>query len=286
MIKLSRPLNLFFSLLTYFLGVSVAVYLGESIQKISLGFVAIGVLLIQLSMFLLPEVFRIDREPLQSSESPSARAKLRSDILSIVLGALGVTSILLYILFANDLLPQSSIYLINLAILILLVYSVPPFRFSNRGYGEILLAIQFGYVYPSLAFTLQTGEFHPYLNICIPLMFIAFGFFITSDFQTFADDQKYGRVTLLTRLGWERVVPLHHIFIIFAYIFFIVMTVFGLPISFLWPVFLTLPFALYQIFQLRNISLGLPPNWRILDINAIAVFGLTIYFLILTFWIR
>jgi len=92
-------------------------------------------------------------------------------------------------------------------------------------------------------------------------------------------------VTLLTRLGWERVIPLHQIFLLFAYIFFLAMPAVGLSLTFLWPAFLTFPFALFQINQLRNISLGLPPNWTLLTATALAVFGLTIYFLALTFWL-
>jgi 1,4-dihydroxy-2-naphthoate octaprenyltransferase len=118
------------------------------------------------------------------------------------------------------------------------------------------------------------------------MTFLAFSYFLVRDFQSFAEDQKFGRVTFLTRLGWERVVPLHHIFLLFAYIFFLVISAFGLALSLLWPAFLTLPFALYQILQLRNIALGLPPNWTILNATALAVFGLTTYFLTLTFWIR
>jgi 1,4-dihydroxy-2-naphthoate octaprenyltransferase len=106
------------------------------------------------------------------------------------------------------------------------------------------------------------------------------------DFQAFGQDQKYERLTFLTRLGWQRVVPLHHIFVLFAYIFFLAMPAFNLGVSLLAPAFLTLPFALYQIFQLRSIALGARPNWILLNVTALAVFGLTTYFLTLTFWIR
>jgi hypothetical protein len=60
----------------------------------------------------------------------------------------------------------------------------------------------------------------------------------------------------------------------------------GLSLSLIWPAFLTLPFALFQIFQLRNISMGAPTNWTLLTVTALAVFGLTTYFLTLTFWLR
>jgi hypothetical protein len=61
--------------------------------------------------------------------------------------------------------------------------------------------------------------------------------------------------------------------------------VFELPLSLLWPAFLTLPFALFQIVQLRGLSLGAPTNWTLLTVTALSVFGLTAYFLSLTFWL-
>jgi len=36
----------------------------------------------------------------------------------------------------------------------------------------------------------------------------------------------------------------------------------GLSLTLLWPAFLTFPFALFQINQMRNISLALPPTGR------------------------
>ena len=59
-----------------------------------------------------------------------------------------------------------------------------------------------------------------------------------------------------------------------------------LTLSLIWPAFLTFPFALFQIFQLRNIANGTKPNWTLLNVTALAVFGLTTYFLAFTFWIR
>ena len=116
--------------------------------------------------------------------------------------------------------------------------------------------------------------------------FPAGGYFIVMDFPSYAADSKYNRGTLLTRLGWERVVPLHHLFVLLAYLFFAASPLFGLSLSLLWPAFLTLPFALFQIFQLRSIALGGAANWTLLSATALSVFGLTAYFLSLTFWLR
>jgi len=286
LLKLIRPLHLFFAALTYSLGASIADYLGNSFQVTSFWLGMIGVVLAQLTMSILPEIFRLDLEPLSENETRPQRQVLRNNLLYVSLASLTSLALIFYALFATGQLSIPNIFFLGLSLAIILVYSIPPFRFINRGFGELLLAVHLAYVIPSIAFILQSGGVHRFLAITIPLIFLTFSYFIVMNFRTFAQDQKFRRVTFLTRLGWERVVPLHHIFVIFAYIFFLSMPAFGLTLSLIWPAFLTLPFAIYQIFQLRNISLGLPPNWRLLQATTLAVFGLTAYFLTLTFWIR
>lgn len=286
MLKLIRPLHLLFAALTYSLGAGIADYLGITFRVGPFWLGLFGVVLAQLTMSLLPEIFRLDAEPLTENETRSQRQTLRNNLLYISLASLASLGLAFYALFATKQLPPSSFFFLGLSLLIILAYSIPPFRLINRGFGELLLALHLAYIIPSIAFVLQAGNTHRFIAVTIPLTFLAFTYFIVMNFQSFALDQKFRRTTFLTRLGWERVVPLHHIFLLFAYIFFLTMPVFGLTLSLLWPAFLTLPFALYQIFQLRNISLGLPPNWTLLNATALAVFGLTIYFLTLTFWIR
>ena len=286
LLRLIRPLHLLLTALTYSFGASLADYLGKPFRPISfwLGFAVI--LLLQITMNILPEVYRPQNEPILEKETRKDRFALRNTALNVSLAMLSAIAVLAYILFNTGQLPASAFLFLALSLLIILVYSIPPFRLINRGFGEIFFAVQMAYVFPSLAFTLQNTQTHPFLALTIPLTFLAFAYFIVQNFQAFAQDQKYERVTFLTRLSWQRVVPLHHIFVLFAYIFFLAMPAFNLSLSLLAPAFLTFPFALYQIFQLRNIALGGRPNWTLLNATALAVFGLTTYFLTLTFWMR
>jgi len=286
MLKLSRPLYLLLTALTYSLGAGIADYLGVPFLAAPFWLGLVAVFLAQLTMSILPEIFRLDVEPPTENENRAEREKLRNIILYVSLASLASLVVIFYSLYVSGQLPLATLYFVALSLVIILTYSIPPLRLVNRGFGEILLAAQLAYIVPSLAFVLQAGESHRFLSLTIPLTFLAFSYFIVRDFQSFADDQKYGRITFLTRLGWERVVLLHHLFVLSPYILLIMSPTFGLSLSLVWPAFLTLPFALYQIFQLRNISLGLPPNWTILHATALVVFGLTTYFLSLTFWIR
>ncbi len=272
--------------LTYAFGASIADYLGKPFLAAPFWLGLLIVLLARTIMSLLPEVFRLDAEPLLENETRSKRQVRRNNLLYTSLACIVIIALTAYILFINDSLPLSAFLFLLLSLAIIFTYSIPPFRFVNRGAGEFLLAVHLAYVIPSIAFTLQADETHRFLALGIPLTFLAFAYFIVRDFQSFAQDQKYNRITFLTRLGWERVTPLHHLFVLFAYLLFVMSPLFGLSLSLIWSVFLTLPFALFQIYLLRSISLGAKPNWTLLHATALAVFGLAVYFLSLTFWLR
>lgn len=284
LLRLSRPLLLLLAALTFSLGASIANYLGRPFRADSFWLGLAGVLLAQMSMSLLSEVFRLDAEPLDENETRRGRSLVRNNALYVSIAALTVVAVIAFLLFNNQHLSLASFSFLLLSLAIILAYSLPPFR--NRGFGEFLLAVHLAYIIPSLAYLLQADETHRFLVLSIPLTFLAFAYFVVVDFPTFATDRKYNRTTFLTRLGWERVIPLHHSFVLTAYVIFAILPALGISLSLIWPAFLTLPFALFQIYQLRNISMGAPVNWTLLTVTALAVFGLTAYFLTLTFWLR
>ncbi|HEY3476248.1 MAG TPA: prenyltransferase [Anaerolineales bacterium] len=286
LLRLTHPLHLLLTALTYFLGASIANYLGKPFRTDSFWLRLIAVLFAQASMNLLAEVFRPITETIIEGQSRKDRLALRNNALYISIAALTANAVIAFILYTNNHLSVAGFFFLFLSLILILTYAIPPFRFVNRGFGEFVLAAHIAYIIPSIAYILQSGETHRFLLISIPLTFLAFAYFIVMNFPAFAADTKYNRSTLLTRLGWERAVPLHHLFVLLAYLFFLATPIFGLSLSLLWPAFLTLPFALFQILQLRNIALGAPTNWRLLTVTALSVFGLTAYFLSLTFWLR
>lgn len=287
MLRLIRPLHLLLAALTYLLGASIPAYLGAAFQPVpfTLGFV--GVLFAQISMAFLREVFRPHNEPLIEGETPKQKETLRSNLLYISAGMIGTTAIIAFIVHLNFTLTLPTFYFLFASLLLVLAYSIPPFHLVNHGFGELLLALHIAYVIPSIAFLFQAGKNSRLVTfLLIPLTTLALAYFLINNFVTFPEDQKYERGTLLRRLTWERAVPLHHSLIAFAYLLFALVPFFGYSFNLIAPAFLTLPFAVFQIFQLRAIANGNSPNWRLLTSTALAVFGLTTYFLTLTFWIR
>ena len=286
LLRLSRPIHLLLAALTYFLGASIANYLGKPFRSDSFWLGLIAVLLAQASMSLLAEVFRPENEAIIEGESRRDRLMLRNNSLYVSVAALTANAVIAFILYSNHRFSVATFFFLFLSLTLVLTYAIPPFRFVNRGFGEFVLAVHIAYVIPSIGYILQSDATHRFLLISIPLTFLALAYFIVMNFPAFASDSKYERNTLLTRLGWERAVPLHHLFVLLAYLFFAASPAFGLSLSLIWPAFLTLPFALFQIFQLRNLALGAPTNWMLLTVTALSVFGLTAYFLSLTFWLR
>ncbi len=285
-LRLSRPLDLLLAALTYFLGASIANYLGRPFRIDAFWLGLVAVLLAQASMSLLAEVFRPINEPILPEETRKDRLTLRNNALYVSIAALAANAVIAFLLYLNGHFSVAAFFFVLLSLILILTYAIPPFRFVNRGFGEFILAAELAYVIPSIGYILQSDVTHHFLLVTLPLTFLAFAYFIVMDFPAFASDTKYNRSTFLTRLGWERVIPLHHLFVLLAYLFFLSLPIFGLSLFLLWPAFLTLPFALFQIYQLRNLSLGAPTNWTLLTATALSVFGLTAYFLSLTFWLR
>lgn len=287
MLKLSRPLNLLLAALTYLLGASIPAYLGIPFQWMPFLLGLASVLFAQAGMALLGEVFRPHNEPLMEGETPQQKETLRNNMLYISVGLLATCGLIIFIVFLNHNLTLSSFLFLLSSILLTLVYAIPPIRLADRGFGELILAAHVAYVVPTIGFLFQAGENHRLLFVlATPLIALGLAYYLILNFVTFQNDQKYQRGTLLRRLTWEHAVPLHHSLVAFAYVMYALAPMLGFSFNLIWPAFLTLPFAVFQIIQLRAIANGNPPNWRLLTSTALAVFGLTTYFLTLTFWLR
>ncbi|KXK16241.1 MAG: 1,4-dihydroxy-2-naphthoate octaprenyltransferase [Chloroflexi bacterium OLB14] len=284
MLKLSHPLTLLLASLTYLFGASIPAYLGEPFQATPFIFGFIIVLFAQVSMNFLSASFRPHNEPLIENESPAKIELLRKNLLYVSTALLITSAFLIYLLVTDYQSPALPFFFL---LIIIMLYSVPPFRLINRGFGELLLSFQIAYLIPTIAFVLQAHQTNRLLIILIiPLTALAVTYFLILNFTTFSSDEKYQRGTMLRLLTWQRAVPLHHALIVFAYFIFALAPLFGYSFNLIWPAFLTLPFAIFQIVQVNALANGNPPNWKLLTSTALILFGLTTYFLTLTFWLR
>jgi 1,4-dihydroxy-2-naphthoate octaprenyltransferase len=287
LLKLTRPLHLILVALTYLLGASIPAYLGRPFLFVPFILGLAITLLMQTSMSFLREVFRPHNEPIIEGETPQKKETLRNNLLYISVGMIGTAAALAFIAHLNFGLTLPIVLFLLSTLILTIIFAIPPFTLVNRGFGELILALHIAYITPTISFLFQTDENSRLLTtLLLSLTVLTLAYFLIINFTTFPEDQKYDRGTLLRRLTWERAVPLHHSLVAFAYVTFALLPLMGFSFSLIAPAFLTLPFAIFQIIQLRGIANGSPPNWRLLTSTALAVFGLTTYFLTLTFWLR
>jgi 1,4-dihydroxy-2-naphthoate octaprenyltransferase len=247
----------------------------------------LAILAIQVAAFWLVEYFQLPLTPLAKDETPRQREALRTGLFQSAAALLTVAGAIIVTLLLAQLLPLLAGILMGLIIVFFIAYAVPPMRLSEAGYGELAMAVALGTLFPALAFLLQYGEFQRLLTFAtFPLTLLALAYLLVNDFPTFATDLKFGRHTLLTRLTWQYAIPAHHLLILASFLFFATAPLLGFPWGLIWPVFLALPFAAFQIIWLQRIALGGRTLWKFLTALGVATFGLTAYLLAITFWIR
>ena len=287
LIRLARPIQLLFALLTYGLGLGLARYLGATLllEPQFLGGVIVLFLLIVSS--LLTEYFRPFNEPIIAGETLAERDEFRSLLLIVSLTFLAVVGILVFLLQRGGFLGLDTSLLLVGFVLLALANAVPPVRLVNRGLGELSLSLLIANFTPTFAYLLHSHNLHRLLTLfTFPLFLIALSYFIAIDFPAYAEDLKYERRSLLISLGWQRAVPIHNSLLVVAYLFLAAVPFTGVPFGLVWPALLTLPLAVWQIFTLRNIAEGAKPLWPAFVATATAIFGLTAYLVTLAFWLR
>jgi 1,4-dihydroxy-2-naphthoate octaprenyltransferase len=119
-----------------------------------------------------------------------------------------------------------------------------------------------------------------------PLTALHLAMMVVFEFPDFSSDLKFGKQTLLVRMGWERAMLFHNLLIVSAYLLLAMAAVFGLPLAITLPAFIPLPLGLLQIWQLRRIAAGAKPNWTTLTFTGVVLFISEAYLLAFAFWTR
>jgi len=282
---LARPLYMGIAALTYMLGIGISRYLGNETNVELLGLGLVGVLLGQACMGLLEGVFRPAADPLVQGETREARRALRNAALYASMAALAAVGFISYVVFTTG--DLTAPVLINqvLALVVILLFAIPPIRIADKGLGELLLAVEMAHVPISGGFMLQAGSPHPLVYVCVgSLTLLLLSTLVALDFPSFGQDLSYNRATLLTRLGWENALRIHHLLLAGTYLILAAAPLSGFALERFLPAFLTIPFAALQVYLLQQIAGGAKPMWILMRANAVALFVLTAYLLTLSFW--
>jgi 1,4-dihydroxy-2-naphthoate octaprenyltransferase len=277
---------LLLTILAYTFGLGLAHYLGEPSRLDAQFLGGTIVVLLLAASGLFGASFRPFHEPIIPEETRSERERLRRLSLAFGVAFLAVAGMLFFLLQRIGLITLDSALLLAAFAVLALANALPPVRLSNRGFGEIVDAFLIASLTPILAFILQTENFHRLLSILtFPLFLVALACFLALNFPNYADDLKYERRSLLTALTWQQAVPIHHLLLVAAYLLWAAGPLFGISFGLLWPMLLTMPLAVWQIWTLNGIANGATPFWKLFKISAFAIIGLSTYLLALAFWL-
>ncbi len=285
-VRLSRPLFLGGGFLLYGLGAAIAYYLD---RPIDLGRYVVGQLLvttIQMMTQYLNEYFDSPGDQQNAARTPFTggsgaigpeglprNVALYAAIISIGLAAIIATAALITGTLAAAAWPA-----LILGFLGGFFYSAPPLRLIASGYGELTAALVTAAITPSFGFVVQTGEYHRLLLMSsTPLVALAFGMLIVFELPDYATDAKFGKSTLLVRLGWSVAMRAHDLAIVFAVVSFAVAYYFGLPERVTLGALIVVPLAIAQIWQVNRLRRGFPPRWTSLSFSALALFVIAAY---------
>ena len=271
--------------LMFFLGSAIANFLG---RKLSWSLFSIGLFLITaiqlsdsiISVFIQSSMVKLRNDNKQQNKKADRKLILLAGLVII----LTLDAVLIVLLSQTQQLNLTAWVLLLIILIVSILRSSPVVNNMISPYSEIIEGILIVGLVPAFSLVLQTNELHRLLmTSTIPLLFVYFASRLASGFSLYAQDLKAAKRSMLIVIGWQRGIFLHNLFLLLGFLALGFATLFGLPWAIVWPVLLTLPLALFQIWQLLRISQGGKPNWRLLKISAHTLFGVTSYMLIFAF---
>jgi len=275
------------SALMFVLGGGVAHYLGADFLPLDFWLGLLWVMSINITGNLLILNFSHPTNSIKKKEINIVFGQKKISILQLAMLFFSFSGVYLAILIVNQKVTIFIGALIALTMLGLVVFAIPPFNLSKKGYQEIGLAIYQGCLIPAFGFFILASNFHRLLFLIVfPMTFLALAFYIALNFSTFANDQKIGRKSFVQLLTWQRASPIHHVMIISGYLFFLFGYGLGIPLSIFRVVLLTIPLAGFQIFWLQRIVQGGKPMWDFFNVLSASVYGLSAYLIAYSLWIH
>ncbi len=293
--RLSRPAFVLGVMVFYALGVGVAHYLGYEIDINIYMLGQIWVSLCQLSAQYLSEYFDAEADEKNTNQTlftggsgSLGSGKLpRQVALYAALVSLALLASVSVLLFAKANLVFPAILIMLFALGLSISYSSPPFRLEGSGYGELAVSVLIALFIPAFAYLLQTGEWHRLVAMSsFPLAALHLATLIALEFPDYANDLKFGKHTLMIRLGWQKSIVLHNVLILTVFLLLSINRTLGFPWFATLAGLLAFPIGVFQIWQMRQIASGTKPNWNALAVGAIALLIVTAYLMTFSFWIN
>lgn len=282
-------------ILTYLFGAAIPNYLGQAFNWVGFtgGLVFLFFLMsggMILSAFYATYFVRRgtpDTRPDLADLEPATLERFRTMTLTLALALLTTATFLLVALISSHNLGSAAAFMVLIAAVTTLLSVLPVFRISRSGFSIIVETFFVAVVIPAIAYFLQTSEYHRLLGLLsFPIVLFYFAMLVALSLKTYPEnDNQYGR-QLIQVIGWQSGMTLHNLGILLGYLWIGASFMLKIPGFLIWPPLLTLPFGLFQVFHFTRISQGAKPQWRLIQLLAYGIFGLTTYLITLSLWIN
>ncbi len=290
-----KPFYLGVFFFTYALGSGIVIFLGGIIDLNSYWIGISIVFLLLLFSYLLKGYFdffdpgefhRQYKSIIEIDENGKLIHQTSSALLLFSLAALTGCTVLFVLAYSNGYMNLPTIILLGIAFLLSLFYSIPPFRLVYSGYGELIQAVILTNLTPAIALLFQTGDFHRLLvMVTLPITILFIAMTMALSLKEYALDIKFERKTILTRMGWRKGIHFHNFLALAAYLTISLAALLGLPWILTWPVLITFPMALFQIWLFISILNGEAPRWGLIHFIAYTLVALNIYLVTYSLWV-
>jgi 1,4-dihydroxy-2-naphthoate octaprenyltransferase len=210
--------------------------------------------------------------------------------IQIVLAAVAATMLtlattLFFSWLEAGILWQGLVFLLIALFVVSAVYYLAHFSTVFKPFVLLIEVLLFVVIPPALAFFLHSDDLHPYLTLIVISLVPAFlANRLLNLLENYSYDQKHNTETLIGRIGWEKVIFFHNAFILLTYFLIALIAVLGVHWFIIWPVFLTLPIGLVEIWLMDRVRRGAKPMWRVMRIASACVYFLPIYLIGFAFW--
>jgi 1,4-dihydroxy-2-naphthoate octaprenyltransferase len=283
-----KPFQIISLLTTYTLGAGLVQYVQVMQSWLTLIQGLLFLLLISVGLEFLVLLLEVN-DQLGSFKNLSIKDKKQRRINSFLISATFFTvAVAIFVDWINKgILWQGFGFLIALLGLSAFLYVLVKIDIISRSYEILFETILFVIIPPAFAYFTQSEDLHRLLTMTVFSLIPAFiAFRLLSKLIAFDRYPKLGRHTLIVNLGWEQIMFIHNALILITFLLYALNAVFGFPWFLLWPVFLTLPIGLLEVWLMERVRRGGKPLWRVMQVATACVYLIPIYLIGFAFWIR
>lgn len=286
--KAIKPFRLASLLTTYLMGAGLVQYVRNVYNwedsltgGLFLMFVVITIELLRVNQHL--------QDPKNWPEKSSANEIRRTRwIIALIIATFSTAAVTIFIdWMVGNTLRQGLTLLVIGFLIVYLIYFLSYFYKKLRPFNILFELMLFVIIPPALAFFIQSSESHRLLTqVVIGFMPAFLSYRLLTQLKTYHRDLQTGTLNSVTYVGWEKAMVLHNALILLTYLIFASIALIGFPWFLLWPVFLTLPIGLVEIWLMERVHRGAKPLWKVMRFATLCVFFLPLYLLSFAFWIR